>query len=115
MEIIRAEDRGAPLNPARLSERIGLTSGATSILLNRLEDAGHITRERGHVDRRLVTLRSDASVHADGDRFFSPLRDRLEQMMGDYSPEQLTIVESFVDQFRSTIDDYVQKNPTTIP
>ncbi len=72
VEILRAEDRGQPLTPARLAERIGLTSGATSILLNRLEKAGHITRERGHADRRLVTLHSAQVVHADADNFFAP-------------------------------------------
>ncbi|TIC80082.1 MarR family transcriptional regulator [Nocardioides sp. GY 10127] len=110
-EIIRAEERGLPLTPARLSERIGLTSGATSILLNRLEDAGHVTRARGHADRRLVTLHAGADVHADGDEFFSPLRERLEQLMRDYSPEQLSLVETFVDQFRRVIDGYARTEP----
>lgn len=39
MEITAAEEKGTPLSPARLGERISLTSGATTALLNRLEKA----------------------------------------------------------------------------
>ncbi len=46
MEITAAEEKGTPLSPARLGERISLTSGATTALLNRLEKAGHIVRTR---------------------------------------------------------------------
>ena len=42
VEILYAEDRGTPLSPARLAERIGLSSGATTALLNRLETAGYM-------------------------------------------------------------------------
>lgn len=49
-------DGGHPLSPAQLSRRIGMTSGATSVLLGRLEAAGHITRERSQDDLRRVHL-----------------------------------------------------------
>lgn len=55
LEIAAAEERGTPLSPARLSERISLSTGATTALLNRLEAAEHITRTREHSDRRVVT------------------------------------------------------------
>lgn len=108
VEIIRAEDRGQPLTPARLAERIGLTSGATSILLNRLEEAGHVLRERGHADRRLVTLHSTPVVHQEGDEFFQALRVALDKAMDACSPRELAIVERFVDEFRTTIDAYAR-------
>jgi len=62
MEITAAEEKGTPLSPARLGERISLTSGATTALLNRLEKAGHIVRTRENADRRVVTLHSSAHV-----------------------------------------------------
>ena len=56
LEISAAENRGDPLSPARLGQRISLSSGATTALLNRLEAAGHLVRTREHSDRRVVTL-----------------------------------------------------------
>lgn len=110
VEIIRAEDRGEPLTPARLAERIGLTSGATSILLNRLENAGQITRTRGHADRRLVTLHTAESMHGAADEHFAPLQARLNAVMSRYPPDQLTLIETFVAELRDTIDDYTRTN-----
>ena len=56
-QIVWAAESGEPLSPARLARRLGMTSGATTILLNRLEGAGLIGRTREHADRRRVTLR----------------------------------------------------------
>jgi DNA-binding MarR family transcriptional regulator len=56
-QIVWAAEAGAPLSPAELARRIGMTSGATTVLLNRLEAAGHIRRSRESADRRRVTLR----------------------------------------------------------
>lgn len=40
LEIAAAEERGTPLSPARLSERIALSTGATTALLNRPKRPG---------------------------------------------------------------------------
>lgn len=96
VEILRAEDRGEPLTPARLGERIGMTSGATTILINRLEDAGHVTRTRGHADRRLVTLHSAQAVHAEADAFFAPERSRILDLMNDYGADELALINRFL-------------------
>jgi MarR family transcriptional regulator, organic hydroperoxide resistance regulator len=61
-QIVWAAESGAPLSPAELARRIGMTSGATTVLLNRLESAGHIRRSRESADRRRVTLRPDPAA-----------------------------------------------------
>lgn len=88
MEITAAEEKGGtPLSPARLGERISLTSGATTALLNRLEKAGHIVRTRENADRRVVTLHSSAHVQDLADEFFGPpLAVRLDAMMRSTRP-----------------------------
>lgn len=106
IEILRAEDQGAPLSPARLADRIGLTSGATSTLLNRLEDAGHIKRSRIHTDRRLVTLHSTPGIHATADDFFDPLSKRIAAVTAAYDPELLDQVVTLLDRLHETMDSY---------
>ncbi|BCY09172.1 MarR family winged helix-turn-helix transcriptional regulator [Actinoplanes sp. L3-i22] len=107
VEIINAEGRGQPLTPARLAERIGLTTGATSILLNRLEQAGHVVRTREHSDRRIVTLRSTPGIHAAATEFYEPLSRLLGATLGDYSPAELARTESIVSRIRSTMHTYI--------
>lgn len=110
VEILTAEERGHPLTPARLAERIGLTTGATSILLNRLEEAGHIVRVRGgHTDRRLVTLHSTPAVHASADAFYAPMNGQLHDILAAYSEAELDAIEDVVSQLRSRISAYANR------
>ncbi|MEU7119492.1 MarR family transcriptional regulator [Streptomyces zaomyceticus] len=109
LEIAAAEERGTPLSPARLSERISLSTGATTALLNRLEAAGHITRAREHSDRRIVTLRSGGHVQERADEFFGPLAHRLDAAMSHYPPQFLEQVEAFMTDLNTTMDSHLTK------
>jgi len=103
-EILYAEDAGSPMSPARLSERVSLSSGATTILLNRLEAAGHIVRTREHTDRRVVTLRSSPDIRPRAEEFFGPYTLRMAAEMSRYTPERLREFEDFVGHLRATMD-----------
>jgi MarR family transcriptional regulator, organic hydroperoxide resistance regulator len=107
MEIVYAEERNAPLSPARLGSRIGLSSGATTSLLNRLEEAGHVIRSRESADRRVVTLRSSPNVHARADEFFAPLAQQLDAAMSRYSPELLNSFEELLIDIRTTMGNHL--------
>ncbi|MFI5764525.1 MarR family winged helix-turn-helix transcriptional regulator [Streptomyces sp. NPDC051563] len=112
LEIAAAEERGTPLSPARLSERISLSTGATTALLNRLEAAGHITRTREHSDRRIVTLRGGPHIQERADEFFGPLADRLDAAMSPYPPQLLEQFERFVTDLNATMDTHLaEPNP----
>ncbi|MEU3226893.1 MarR family transcriptional regulator [Streptomyces sp. NPDC006976] len=112
LEIAAAEERGAPLSPARLSERIPLSTGATTALLNRLEAAGHITRVREHTDRRVITLRSGGHIQERADEFFGPLARRLDATMAHYPPELLERFEAFMADLNATMDTHLTEEGT---
>ncbi|MFC6884098.1 MULTISPECIES: MarR family winged helix-turn-helix transcriptional regulator [Actinomadura] len=117
VEIFYAEERGAPLSPARLSERISLSSGATTALLNRLEQAGHIVRTREHADRRIITLHSSPGTQKLGAEFFTPLSARLDAMLADYPPELLQRYESFLADLNASLNEQLSEPdpPTPAP
>ncbi|MBN6037660.1 MarR family winged helix-turn-helix transcriptional regulator [Amycolatopsis sp. 195334CR] len=104
VEILYAEDHGEPLSPARLSERISLTSGATTALLHRLERAGHIVRTREHSDRRIVTLRSSPEIQGPGREYFGPLAEHLGAMLAKYPAAEIARFEAFLADLQSTMD-----------
>ncbi|MEW1698079.1 MULTISPECIES: MarR family transcriptional regulator [unclassified Streptomyces] len=115
LEIAAAEERGIPLSPARLSERVSLSTGATTALLNRLEEAGHITRTREHSDRRVITLRGGAHIQERADEFFGPLAHRLDTAMSHYPAELLERFESFIADLNSTMDAHLAERPAAPP
>lgn len=106
--IIEAEERGRPLTPARLAERVGLSPGATSILLGRLEEAGHIERTREGTDRRIVTLRSTTTINDSADAFFEPLRRQLGQALGEFTPAQLEVIARAAEDLRAAMETYLR-------
>lgn len=104
-EILYAEDQGTPLSPARLGERVSLSSGATTALVNRLERAGHVVRTREHTDRRIVTLRSSPDVRPRAEEFFGPYTESVATALNRYTPEQLHEFEELLDHLRQAMGD----------
>ncbi|MEU5716930.1 MarR family winged helix-turn-helix transcriptional regulator [Streptomyces sp. NPDC020403] len=66
-------DADAPLTPGRLREHLGLTSGAVTACLDRLERSGHVRRSRESTDRRVVHLYYEPTAKAAARSFFMPL------------------------------------------
>ncbi|MFB7719842.1 MarR family winged helix-turn-helix transcriptional regulator [Nocardia sp. NPDC056100] len=112
IEILAAEERGVFLSPARLSERIALSQPATTALLNRLEQAGHVLRTRDSSDRRVVTLRSSADVQNLADEFFRPLGERVDAVMAHYSPEQLRQFDGFLTELTAAMNAQLAESPS---
>ncbi|OLT31542.1 MarR family transcriptional regulator [Actinomadura sp. CNU-125] len=104
LEIATAQQRGAPLSPARLGRRIALSSGAMTALLDRLEEAGHLTRTREAADRRMVTLRIHDRAKRLADDFFEPVNARQDAVLNDYPPELLAEFENLIARLRSAMD-----------
>lgn len=107
VEIVTAQDRGRPLTQSQLSQRIGLSSGATSSLLNRLEEAGHVRRLRDSADRRLVTLQATANVNTLIDHFFTPLGERISALAQTYPPEVLAQFAHFLEELTTLTRAYI--------
>ena len=102
-EVIWAEREGSPLTPAALSQRVGLTSGATTALINRLEDRGFVTRSRESRDRRTVTLRATEAAHERIEPFLRRSSAALEAALADYDSETLTVVTDFLVRFAAVL------------
>jgi DNA-binding MarR family transcriptional regulator len=102
-EILWAETAEKSLSPAGLSERIGLTSGATANLLNRLEAAGLIVRSREGTDRRIVTLHLTPEARAKTTEFFLPTGEQLDQVLAGYDDAALERVERLLTDVVTTI------------
>jgi DNA-binding MarR family transcriptional regulator len=98
LAVMQAEAAGAPLTPGRLGEHLGLSSGATTAVVDRLERADHVRRERDDRDRRRITLHYGAAAAAVGGAFFGPLGDRVEHVLAGFTPDELLTVRRFLEQ-----------------
>jgi len=75
---------------------VGLSSGGTSYVIDRLESAGHIRRERSQSDRRVVHLHYTDQGMATGLAFFGPLGARTEEVIDQFDDDELEVIERFL-------------------
>ncbi|MFF4550059.1 MarR family winged helix-turn-helix transcriptional regulator [Streptomyces sp. NPDC001406] len=80
-----------PMTPGELGTRTGLTTGPTTRLIDRLEQAGYVRRVPSPDDRRKVIV-EPVGKPADLDRVMAPARQKIGEILGDYSPEQLDVL-----------------------
>jgi DNA-binding MarR family transcriptional regulator len=85
-----------PLGPVELGALVGLTSGAATTLVDRLEHAGHLTRRRDVRDRRRLTLEATSTALRGARRELRPLEGSLAKMLADYSAEERRTVLRFL-------------------
>ena len=61
------------VTPGVLRKELHLSSPATTALIDRLDNSGHVVRERQGPDRRQVQLRMTPKAYRDGGAMFMPL------------------------------------------
>ncbi|GLW30366.1 MarR family winged helix-turn-helix transcriptional regulator [Actinoplanes regularis] len=78
------------LTSGELAERTGLTSGATTRLIDRLERAGHVRRVPDPADRRRVVVEPQPKL--DVAPIVTPGRQRVGEVFQRYRPEELAVL-----------------------
>jgi DNA-binding MarR family transcriptional regulator len=91
---ILAQEGGA--TAGRLAERMGLTTGAITTVLDRLEAAGLARRERDETDRRRVKVALTEQANAELMPFYTPLQEMSERLFARYTEEQLELLLGFL-------------------
>ena len=80
-----------PLTAGQLAELTGLTTGAVTGVLDRLEGAGFVSRGRDPGDRRRVVVRLVPEAMARIGPMFEGLIADMRALHGDYSDEELAV------------------------
>ncbi|MGW5052704.1 MarR family winged helix-turn-helix transcriptional regulator [Actinokineospora sp. NPDC004072] len=99
--IMDAARAGAPMTPTALAAALNLSNSATTSVLDRLEQAGHIERTRSAQDRRRIELRMHERARELGAAFFAPLRAELVDAWQGMTDADRAVVARFL---RTTIE-----------
>ncbi|HSO14846.1 MAG TPA: MarR family winged helix-turn-helix transcriptional regulator [Arthrobacter sp.] len=84
------------VTPGVLRKELHLSSPATTALVDRLYNSGHVVRERQGADRRQVQLRMTPKAYRDGSAMFMPLARHMDAAMAQFTPEELEIATRFM-------------------
>ncbi|NUV61025.1 winged helix-turn-helix transcriptional regulator [Streptomyces sp. CAI-85] len=89
-------DADTPMTPKGLREHLGLTSGAVTACVDRLERAGHVRRVRESADRRVVHLYYAADARSAARSYFRPLAEAVEGARARFTEEERAVVLRFL-------------------
>lgn len=93
-------ERG-PVTTGRIADLTGLTTGSATRLVDRLERAGYVTRERDPGDRRRVLVTTVPGRMAEFGRVWGGLSGGWWRMFDDYDDDQLAVL---LTHMRRTIE-----------
>ncbi len=87
-----------PLSAGQLADLTGLTTGAITAMIDRLERAGYVQRERDASDRRRVIVQRVAErIEREVTPFFASKLQAWNALCSRYSDEQLALILDFLD------------------
>jgi len=98
-----------PSAPGDLAARLGLTSGAMTKVLDRLERAGYVTRAADPADRRRITIVADPGGLARLAAHFAPMGERIGRYLDQLSPADLAAVLAFMRAGREAADEEIDR------
>lgn len=75
--------------PKDIAEALGLSPSATTAMIDRLERAGHMRRERVEKDRRSVMVEITDDALAVGSSMFSLLATHMREVLDTYDDDEL--------------------------
>ena len=100
MRCLDVIQREGPVPAGRLAEETGLTTGAITTVLDRLERAGFARRTRDRTDRRRVLVELDPRARAGAGDYYGAHMALGERFFRRYSEEQLGLLLEFTREGR---------------
>jgi DNA-binding MarR family transcriptional regulator len=83
------------MTAGQLAEATGLTTGAVTGILDRLEKAGFARRERDTQDRRKVLVRALPALGQEIGPYYASLAAAMDELMSRYGDDELKLLLDF--------------------
>jgi DNA-binding MarR family transcriptional regulator len=98
-----------PMTAGRLAELTGLTTGAITGVIDRLERAGYAARERDPNDRRRVIVQPNMERHADEAAIaaYGPVAAAMERLLARYSDDELDVILDFFTRANAELHAHI--------
>ena len=110
VEVLDLLGRAGPLAAGQLAEVTGLTSGAVTRLIDRLERAGYVQRTPHPQDRRSVLIVPVAERLAhDVAPLYRALEQALARLYAGYTEDQLALIRDFIGRVNAVAREHIAR------
>jgi DNA-binding MarR family transcriptional regulator len=87
-----------PMTAGQLAEQSGMSTGATTAVIDRLERSGFVQRHRDETDRRRVYIHVTDKLFQLAGPIYGPLGEEGLAQLARYSDEELKLIGDFLRQ-----------------
>jgi len=98
--------RDGPMSAGSLATAIGLTTGATTTAIDRLERSGYARRRGDPSDRRRVLIEASEEGARQAFALFDGLLDAVARRASDYTEEEVALLLGLIASFRDIVSGY---------
>jgi len=98
-----------PLTPTELANQTGLTTGAITGILDRLEKAGFVRRERHERDRRSLTIHPIQERGQEVSQLFDSVSKSTLDLLSKYDDEELEFILDLVNRLINMAEKEIRK------
>jgi DNA-binding MarR family transcriptional regulator len=99
--------RLGPMTAGRLAEESGLTTGAVTFILDRLEESGMVARRRDTEDRRRIWVEIVPAARRRLEVLQQPVAEEMRQLAQHFKADELAVVRDFMRQAKEVFQRQV--------
>jgi DNA-binding MarR family transcriptional regulator len=88
--------RHGPISPSTLARRAGLHPATITGILDRLQHAGWVARDRDPTDRRAVRIRALRDRSPELFHLYAGMNSAMDQLLTGYTDDQLQVIADFL-------------------
>jgi DNA-binding PadR family transcriptional regulator len=96
------------LTAGRLAEESGLTTGAVTFILDRLEQAGMVARRRDTEDRRRVWVEIEPDAQKRLQEIQQPVAEQMREVTQHFKADELAVVRDYMRQAKEVFQRQVR-------
>lgn len=105
-----------PVTAGRLAELTGLTTGAITGIVDRLERVGHVRREEDPTDRRRVIVRAvPERAEREIAPLYAPMAGEMSALLDRYSEAELATILDFFGSSYDIVSNHISRLRSSRP
>lgn len=110
--LLDLEERGAPATPRSLAALLGISSAATTALIDRLANAGWVERSPHPQDRRSIIVRATVPQGSPARHLLAVRRMAVAEAAAGLGAQERRVVVEFLDELHRAEERYLAEANT---
>ena len=102
------------LTPGELGRLLGLSSGGTTALIHRLDDAGHLAKHPHPSDKRSCLLTASRAVVERAEEVYAPLVEEMDELAFGLSDDERVVIARYLTAVAELSERHAERLDTLL-